>query len=162
MWIMFLNSYVWAAAHLDKDGDQSQRVLRNMDVDQIQKVFTTTLNQVQSLQETALSGLRDQLDWTERPWKSRTLITVVADICKQTCMSSRILFYASAENVPNLHDQDMLGRRLRISSRLQKYRERHRRRAGRVQVESFPRAHYARASPGSRSGDERRDQHSAA
>ena len=78
MWIMFLNSYVWAAAHLDKDGDQSQRVLRNMDVDQIQKVFTTTLNQVQSLQETALSGLRDQLDWTERPWKSRTLITVVA------------------------------------------------------------------------------------
>ena len=39
----------------------------------------------------------------------------------------------------------MLGRRLRISSRLQKYRERHRRRAGRVQVESFPRAHYSRA-----------------
>ena len=73
MWIMFMNSYMWAAAHCDNDRDQFKRVLRNMDVDQIQKVFTTTLNQVQSLQEIApLSGLRDQLDWTGPPWKSCT------------------------------------------------------------------------------------------
>ena len=49
MWRIY--ELLWTAAHLDKDGDQSQRVLRNMDVDQIQKVFSATLNQVQCLQK---------------------------------------------------------------------------------------------------------------
>ena len=54
---IFMNSCMWAAVHLDKYGDQSQCVLRNMDVDLIQNVFTTTLNQVQSLQETKQAQL---------------------------------------------------------------------------------------------------------
>ena len=54
-----------------------------MDVDQIQKVFSTTLNKVQSLPERALSGLHAQLEWTENPWTSQlvrlrvTVATVV-------------------------------------------------------------------------------------
>ena len=83
MWTMFMNSYMVAAVHLDKHGDQSQRVLRNMDAESMQRVFTATLNQGQSHQKRGLYGLQDQLDWTEGPWKSRTLIEVVADICKQ-------------------------------------------------------------------------------
>ena len=36
-----------------------------MDVVLIQSVFTTTLNQVQSFQETKLFALQAQLDWAE-------------------------------------------------------------------------------------------------
>ena len=37
-----MNACMWAAVRLDKDGDQSQRALRNLDVESIQKVFTTS------------------------------------------------------------------------------------------------------------------------
>ena len=40
MWRMFMNTLMWAAVRLDKDGDQSRRVLRNMDVESIQKLTT--------------------------------------------------------------------------------------------------------------------------
>ena len=38
-----MNSCVLVVVHLDKDGEQAQRVPRNMDVDLIQKVFTITI-----------------------------------------------------------------------------------------------------------------------
>ena len=61
-----MDSCMLGALHLDKDGDQSQRVLRNMDVDQIQKMYSTTLNQVQhGLQERELSDFYGQLEWAD-------------------------------------------------------------------------------------------------
>ena len=62
-----MNSCLWGAVRFDKDGGQTQRVLRNMDVELIQEVCTTVRNQVQSLQEGELFGLQDQLDWTRKP-----------------------------------------------------------------------------------------------
>ena len=53
-----MNSCMWGAVHLDKDGEQAQRVLRNIVVDLIQKVFTTMLNEVQGfLCSQELSGI---------------------------------------------------------------------------------------------------------
>ena len=67
-------STMWAVLHLDQDGDQSQRVLRNMDIKSIQKVFTTPLNKFQSLHKEELFGLHGQVDWDDSPWKSCTLL----------------------------------------------------------------------------------------
>ena len=71
---MFMNSCIWASVHLSKDGDQIQRVLRDMDVESIQKLFTTVQKQVRSLQNKELLGLQDQLDWTESSWMSCSLL----------------------------------------------------------------------------------------
>ena len=53
-----------------------------MDVDQIQKVFSTTLNKVQSLPERALSGLHAQLEWTENPWTSQLVARTDSSNCR--------------------------------------------------------------------------------
>ena len=59
-------SCMLAAVHLDKDRGQSQRVLRNMDLDQIPKMYSTTLNQVQQgLQERELFDFYGQLEWAD-------------------------------------------------------------------------------------------------
>ena len=65
-----MNSHLWASVHLERGRDQFQRVLRNMDVDVIQQVVSTTQNQIHCLQERELSGLQEQLDWDPKPWKS--------------------------------------------------------------------------------------------
>ena len=65
-----MNSCMWATAHLSKEGDQFQRVLRNTDVETIEKVLTTVHNPIQVLREEELYGLSDQLDWTESSQKS--------------------------------------------------------------------------------------------
>ena len=39
VWRRYVNSCMWAAVHLSKDGDQFQRVFLNMDVESIQKVL---------------------------------------------------------------------------------------------------------------------------
>ena len=80
-WRTFMHSCLQVAVHLDKDGDQSQRVLRNMDVDLMQKMLSTTLNQVQSLQERELTGLRGQQNGAESQWKSCNLLH--DSTCKQ-------------------------------------------------------------------------------
>ena len=67
---MFMNSRMWASVHLDRGRDPFQRVLRNVDVDVIQQMVSTTQNQIQSLPERDLSGLQGQLDWDPNPWKS--------------------------------------------------------------------------------------------
>ena len=62
MWRIFMNSCKWATVHLSKDGDQFQRVLRNMDVETIENVLTTAQKQIQVLQEAGLYCLTDQFD----------------------------------------------------------------------------------------------------
>ena len=47
-------------ARLSKDEGDFQRVLRNVDVESIQKVFTTVQNQIHILQEDDLNGLTEQ------------------------------------------------------------------------------------------------------
>ena len=58
IWRIFLNFCMWASVHLDKERDQFQRALGNMDVDVIQQTSTTTQNQIHSLQEGELFGLQ--------------------------------------------------------------------------------------------------------
>ena len=79
---------MWAAVHLDKDRDQCQRVLRNMDFDVIQLIFSTTPNQ----QERELSGLQRQMDWDQSPWKSCTVVH--DDIYKQ--LSAKVYIFADS------------------------------------------------------------------
>ena len=94
---------VGPAVLIDKDGDQSQRVFGNADVDLIQNVFTTTLNQVQSLQEPKLSvgpagfGRRSK---DVLCYAARQHLQLQAKVC----VFSRILFDVSAECVPNMND----------------------------------------------------------
>ena len=60
-----MNSCMWASVYLDQERDQFQRVLRNMDGEEIQEIFSTTQNQIQGLQQTELFGLHGQLDWDQ-------------------------------------------------------------------------------------------------
>ena len=58
-----MNSCMCASVYLDQERDHFQRVLRNMDGEEIQEIFSTTQNQIQSLHQTELFGLHGQLDW---------------------------------------------------------------------------------------------------
>ena len=61
-----MSSCMWAKVHLSK----GQRVHRNMEVESIQKGFTTVQSQIQNIQGEEHYGLTEQEDWTESPWKS--------------------------------------------------------------------------------------------
>ena len=68
-----MNSCMWASVYLDQERDQFQRFLRNVDVEEIQLIFSTTQNQIHGLQEKELFGLQGQLEWNQSPLKSCTL-----------------------------------------------------------------------------------------
>ena len=70
-----------AAVHLHEDQDQIQRVLRNMDVEQIQQIFATTQKQVADLHQKELYVMHGQQSWKESPPKSCTPLH--KDIYKQ-------------------------------------------------------------------------------
>ena len=61
-----------AAVHLHEVQDQIQRVLRNMDVEQIQQMFATTQNHIADLHQKELCVMHGQQSWKERPPKSCT------------------------------------------------------------------------------------------
>ena len=65
-------SYLWTSVYLDQERDQFQRVLRNVDADEIQQIFSTTQNQILSLQDKDLFGLQGRLDRDQSPWKQTT------------------------------------------------------------------------------------------
>ena len=65
IWGIRMNSCMWASVYLDQERDQFQRVLLNMDGEEIQEIFSTTQNQIQGLQQTELFGLHGQLDWDQ-------------------------------------------------------------------------------------------------
>ena len=46
-----MNLFLWASAYLDKERDHFQRVFRNMDVEEIQQIFSTTQNLIHSQQD---------------------------------------------------------------------------------------------------------------
>ena len=80
-WRISMNSCMWAAVRLHKDQDQIQRVLRKMDVEEIQQVIATTQNQMISSQHSELSRVYVQLNRKQSPWRSCTLLD--KDIYKQ-------------------------------------------------------------------------------
>ena len=64
---MFFESCVWATAHLRKD---FQRALRRVEIESIQRVFTTVQSQIYNLPEEEPYRLTEQLDGTESRWRS--------------------------------------------------------------------------------------------
>ena len=89
-----MNPFMWAAVHFDKDGDQSQRVLRNMDVDQIQKVFPCDTQS-----DPKSSRMRTVwLTWSAGLGRKSMRTTASGNNCKQRCASSLILFSVLAAN----------------------------------------------------------------
>ena len=162
-----MDSCVLAAVHLDKDGDQSQRVLRNMDVDQIQKMYSTTPNQgQQGLQERELSGFYGQLEWADSPLD---VLCFTARQHSQTIARKGVrlrgfcsVSWRQMPAPPNIEEH--VGARanfaLRRVSRVSRTL-RHRKRAGRVRVEDFPRAHFDTTAPRGRDNDERGAQNSS-
>ena len=162
-----MDSCMLAAVHLDKDGDQSQRVLRNMDVDQIQKMYSTTLNQVQhGLQERELSGFYGQLEWTD---SQLDVLCFAARQHLQTIARKGVRLrgfcsvpWRQMSAPPNIEEHvgaraNFAFRRVsRVSRTL-----RHRKRVGRVRVEDFPRTHFDTTAPRGRDNDERRAQNSS-
>ena len=72
LWNIY-DSCMWVAVHLHHDQDQILRCLRNMKVEQIQQIFTTTGNQIAELQFEELAVLYGQLSWEESPKRSCTL-----------------------------------------------------------------------------------------
>ena len=67
-------SCMWASVHLDKERYQFHGVLRNMDVEVTQQIFSTTQNEIHSLEERALFRLQGQIDWDQSPWRCCTLV----------------------------------------------------------------------------------------
>ena len=70
-----------AAVHLHEDQDQIQRVLKNMDVEQIKQIFATTQKLVADLHQKELYVMHGQQNWKESPPKSCTPLH--KDIYKQ-------------------------------------------------------------------------------
>ena len=60
---------MWPPVHLSKEEDQFQRVLRNVDIEAIQKMLTSVQRKIRNLQDEEIYGLTEQLDWTESPLK---------------------------------------------------------------------------------------------
>ena len=70
IWRIFL---AFLHVHLHEDQDQIQRVLRNLNVQEIQQIFTTKKTQIISLLQNELSGVHGHLNWDQSTWKSSTL-----------------------------------------------------------------------------------------
>ena len=80
-WVNIFEFLHVAAVHLHEVQDQIQRVLRNMDVEQIQQMFAKTQNQIADLHQKDLYVMNGQQSWKERPPKSCTPLH--KDIYKQ-------------------------------------------------------------------------------
>ena len=91
-----MNSCMWARVRLSKDEEQLQRVLRDMDVESIQMVFTSVQTQIQNLNEGEHYGL------------TRTL--------GLDTLSLEILFFAQARNVRAMTVQSTVVSRRKMSN----------------------------------------------
>ena len=89
-WGMFMNTFMWAAVRLDKDADQSQRVLRNMDVESIQKL--SPQRAIRSRVFKNENCYVYKTNWVApKAHRSRVLrlIKGISNNYRQTCLSSR-------------------------------------------------------------------------
>ena len=67
-WRTFVNSCMWASVYLVQEREHFRRVLRHMDVKEIQQKLSTTQNQTQSVQqEESCSACTDNPAWDQSP-----------------------------------------------------------------------------------------------
>ena len=111
----FMNSCMWASAYFDLEREHIQRVLWNMDVEEIQQMVSTTQNQIRSLQLEEVFGLHG---WTGNRFHGSLApcwTTTSKNIFAQLCMSSRTPCYVSVENAhytqksAEVWEQDRIG-----------------------------------------------------